>query len=142
MNKLRFLLITLSVFTFNVLFAGSAFPDVKFYESYIHNEYVQQASETGSLDGKLAGYLMDVDVDIDVKAALINALSWDKDFRNVLTFKQFLGRKYGVPYDAINIDILTADEIFCFGYMSFLSNNSDSEEAVVILEKAKEKIIK
>lgn len=139
MNKLRFLLLTLSVFTLNVLFAGSAFPDVKFYDSYLHNEYVQQASETGTLDGKLATYLMDESIDIDIKAAVINALSWDKEQNNLSTLRQFLGRKYHTTENELNIDDLTADEAFCVGYMSFMNNNADSDEVAMILKKAKEK---
>lgn len=137
MKKLRSLLVFIIVFGLIGILQASDLSKIKFYDAYMFDEFVQQASETGAIDGKIATCLMDEEVGVDIKAAVINALSWDGTSPNLSTYRMFLGRKYRVNEKDLNMDILTAHEQFCIGYMTFLTNDSNAEEAATILEKAK-----
>jgi len=120
--------------------AGSPLSNIKFYFAYQSNEKVQLAEQQGFLDGNIAFYLMDENVAIDQKAAVINALNWDeKGKNNADTYKMFLGRKYGKGYENLDISELTGVESFCLGYMLLLDKNRKPEESLPVLEQAKTK---
>jgi hypothetical protein len=137
MKKLRFFLVITVIFGLLSFIQASDLSKIKFHDAYLFDENVQLAIERGAVDGKIANYLMDETVGIDIKAAIINALSWEGSIPNLSTFRMFLGRKYQVNESNLNIDNLTADEQFCLGYMTFLNDATDSGKAAAIIEKAK-----
>lgn len=133
-------IVALVAFVGNILIAGSPLSDIKFYMAYQSNEKVQLAEQQGFLDGDISFYLMDEAVSIDQKAAVINALDWgEKGKNNVVTFKMFLGRKYGKNYENLDLAELSDVESFCLGYMLMLDDNKNLEKAISALEQAQTK---
>lgn len=120
------------------LFAGTPLSKTQFYNAYLSNDQVQYANEKGIVDGKVYSFLSDGNVGIDVKAAMINALSWDAKGKNsVDAYKMFLGRIYHTSYDKLNPDDLTGEELFCLAYMMVLDQSKNIKLALPYLEKAK-----
>ena len=144
MKNLKYIFVfALIAFVGNILIASSPLSDIKFYMAYQSNEKVQLAEQQGFLDGDISFYLMDEAVSIDQKAAVINALDWgEKGKNNVVTFKMFLGRKYGKSYEALDVAELSAVESFCLGYMLMLDDNKNLENAKNALEQAQTKNVK
>jgi len=142
MKNLKYIfVIALIAFVGNILIASSPLSDIKFYMAYQSNEMVQLAEQQGFLDGKIAYYLNDETVSIDQKAAVINALDWgEKGKNNTDTYKMVLGRKYGKSYENLDITDLSGTETFCLGYMLFMDNNVNNNEALTALEKASKKM--
>ncbi|MBN1339075.1 MAG: hypothetical protein JXA03_07120 [Bacteroidales bacterium] len=111
-----------------------------FYNVYMDIGQVRLAAETGKMDNLMAEFLLDEENPLDQKAALINALSWERSPGvNVETFSMFLGRKYGVPFENIDPSILNGDELFCLGYLKAMADYFDTSPASALLERAKEK---
>lgn len=141
MKKIRSLLLAiLTILSCNILFAGSPIIGVLFYEAYQDNETVQYAENHGVVDGKVAFYLMDENVSLGDKAAVINALKRDKESKtNAETYKMFLARKYGVGFENLDINSLNGDELLCLGYMMLLDENKELSDAIGVLDMAVEK---
>lgn len=141
MKKFRiFPLIVIALLTSNILFAGSSQIKASFYEAYQFDETVQYAETMNILDGKIAFYLMDENVLIGEKVAVINALQWnEKSKSNVDTYKMFLGRQYGVGFENFDINILKGDEVLCLGYLMLRDENMALNETVEVLKVAVEK---
>ncbi len=141
MKKLSSVLIAVLItFTCSSIFAASPLIKASFYEAYQFNETVQYAESQGVVDGKIAFYLMDENINLGEKAAVINALKWnEKSTANADTYKMFLGRKYGVAYESLELTSLTGDELLCLGYIMLLDENKNISETIVVLEMATEK---
>lgn len=139
-NIRRLFLGTLSFFVMLNVYADSPLIRTSFFTAYYLNEKVQYAEEIGFLDGAIGSFLTDQSVSVDLKAAVINALPWkDKGNNNIVTFRMFIGRKYGKSFDSLNNSELTADELFCLGYMTMLNNLKELPDALILLMKAKAK---
>jgi hypothetical protein len=124
----------------NMVYAGSPLIQTRFYTAYYLNEKVQMAEQLEFLDGTLAGFVADNNVEIGLKLAVINALQWNEKGKNsVETFKMFLGRKYGKAHDQLNLDEVNGIDLLCLGYMISLDKQRKLAEALPILEKAKNK---
>lgn len=140
MKKFSFLLIVLASFTFSNIIASTPLTKVSFYEAYQFSEMVQYAEKQGKVDGKIAFYLMDENNDLGERAAVINALGWNEQSKaNADTYKMFLGRKYGVAYESLELNNLTGDELLCLGYLVVMDENKDLSEALGVLELAIQK---
>lgn len=140
MKKFSLLLIVLASFAFNNIIASSPLTKVSFYEAYQFNEMVQYAEKQGMVDGKVAFYLMDENNNLGERAAVINALGWNEQSKaNADTYKMFLGRKYGVAYESLELNNLSGDELLCLGYLIVMDENKDISEAIGVLELAIEK---
>jgi len=141
MKNFRTVLITVLIsFTCNILFAASPLIKASFYEAYQSNEIVQYVEERGMFDGRVAAFLMDENVALGEKAAVINALPWNENNKeSVNTFKMFLGRNYGVGYESLKLNDLSGDELLCLGYMMLLDENIEISEAQGVLELSIEK---
>lgn len=141
MKKFNSILIVLFVsFSCNIVFAASPLVKASFYEAYQNNEMVQYAEKLSIVDGKIAFYLMDENINLGEKAAVINALNWNENSKNNAdTYKMFLGRKYGVGYESLDFAELSGDELLCLGYIMLLVDNKNITEATGILNMAIEK---
>ncbi len=138
MKKFKsFLLVAMLSIAFNVLFAASPLIKASFYKAYQSDEMVQYAEKLVMIDGKVAFYLMDESISLGNKAAVINALQWnEKSKTNLDTYKMFLGRKYGVGYESLDLVKLSGDELLCLGYMMLLDENVNLDDSRGILELA------
>lgn len=141
MKNFRSILIVILIsFTCNILFAASPLIKASFYEAYQSNEIVQYIEERGMFDGKVAAFLMDENIALGEKTAVINALPWnEKNKESVNTYKMFLGRKYGVGYENLKLNDLNGDELLCMGYMMLFDENIEISDAQGVLKLAIEK---
>lgn len=141
MKKFRIsLLVALALLISNIIFAGSPLIKASFYEAYQFNETVQYAETHGVVDGKIAFYLTEENITLGDKTAVINALKWnEKSKANADTYKMFLGRKYGVAYENLELSNLKGDELLCLGYMMLRDENRELSDAIGVLDMAIEK---
>lgn len=118
-------------------YADSPVTSTPFSEAYMDVEIVKQAKAEGIITPLIAEYLKAAGNPVDVKAAVINALSWDADGKNNAdTFSNIL---YNKPVDQLEVENLSGDELFCLGYLLLMDDYFSPERAVPYLEKAKEK---
>ena len=96
----------------------------------------------GDVEGptfEIARYLCSSKIPIDVKAAIINALSWDVNGKkNAELFSYYLGLKYRKSVLDLSMEQLTADELFCLGYLSVMDDYFRPENAIPILKMVRE----
>ncbi|MBN2175066.1 MAG: hypothetical protein JW731_13110 [Bacteroidales bacterium] len=118
-------------------FGQSTVTIAKFYDNYLYDLNVQNTSQHGQLDGNAAHYLMDPNIGLEYKAAVINALVDAEKKYGASTFAQYLGRKYGTTKDNLDYSKLTGDELFSLGYLTLIDHDGDPSQALPILEKAK-----
>ncbi|MBV6479364.1 MAG: hypothetical protein HGGPFJEG_02135 [Ignavibacteria bacterium] len=76
---------------------------------------------------------------IDLKAALINALGWEKVSGNTEKYCMYIFNK--TP-DELDIDELGAEDLFVIGYLSAMENYHNPNESLEFLKKAKKKLSK
>ncbi len=159
---LCYLLIIAAVATLTIPFrshADSPVTSTSFYTAYLDIEEVVKASKMSWVNEELARYLSDPDNPIDIKAAIINAISWDikdedggdatfenssaEDFYNIngkINADRYSRFVFGKPINDLVLDNLTAHDLFCIGYFMAMDNYSDPEPAAALLEKASEAI--
>lgn len=139
MKTLKFFIISLLMIPLAGI-CDSPVTSTDFYTAYMDIDEVRAAAETGIMDNVMAEFLLDENNPVDQKAAVINALSWEKNpGRNVETFNQFLGRKYGVSFENIDRSLLNGDELFCLGYLTAMADYFDTSAASGLLELARDK---
>jgi|GEM_PF-3358975 hypothetical protein len=137
------LLIILCVFIGLSLFPTTASADspvtsTSFYRAYMDNEIVAEAHEEKKVNANIAKYLSDKNNPIDVKAAVINAISWDSPGDPVAN--KYCQLIYKKSLDKINTDKLSGDQLFCIGYLLAMENYSDVTPALKYLRLAEQKI--
>ncbi len=116
-------------------YADSPLTSTDFNKAYSDIGLVTKASDTGIMDEEIAAYLRDEANPIDVKAAIINALSWgpeDKD--NAQIYSKLA---YDATLDELKIEELTGDQQFCFGYLLAMDDYFDTVLAQHYLKLAK-----
>jgi len=132
------------VLLFNVLFlfqktshADSPITATKFYEAYLDVKMVERAHLEGVMGLEIAEFLTSPENPIDVKAAVINALSWRFDGKNnAELYACYLALLYHVSLIELDTAFLSADEIFCMGYLMVMDDYFHPEKALPILEEA------
>lgn len=132
------------VFIVNVLFlcssvsyADSPITATDFYEAYRDVKMVQRAHLEGVMGVEIAEFLSSPENPIDVKAAVINALSWRFEGKNnAELYTYYLGLLYHLSITELDTDFLSADEIFCLGYLIAMDNYFHPENAISLLEEA------
>lgn len=123
--------------------ADSPITSTDFARAYLDVAMVKRADKTRVLDREIADYLSDPEVAIDCKAAVINALSWDLDGKhNAELFKYHLALKHQRTLDRLETGDLTADEVFCLGYLTVMDDYFDPAPALPLLEEARRRIPK
>ncbi|RMH69113.1 MAG: DUF1311 domain-containing protein [Gemmatimonadetes bacterium] len=121
-------------------YADSPLTSTPFYQAYQDVDIVVQARSNRVLSPEIAQFLSDPAKPIDVKAAIINALGWDIEGTSyAVTYKQYLQTKYNLTDDAQLMEKCQADELFCWGYLTALSDYFHPEQALPLLEAAKAK---
>jgi len=128
----------------NVLFsfpttshADSPITATKFYEAYLDVKMVERAHLEGVMGLEIAEFLTSPEKPIDVKAAVINALSWRFDGKNnAELYAYYLALLYHVSVAELDTEFLSVDEIFCMGYLTAMDDYFHPEKALPILEEA------
>lgn len=132
------------VFLLNVLFmfsavthADSPITATKFYEAYLDVKMVERAHLEGVMGLEIAEFLTSPENPIDVKAAVINALSWRFDGKNnAELYAYYLALLYHVSVIELDTEFLSADERFCIGYLTAMDDYFHPEKALPLLEEA------
>ena len=128
----------------NVLFsfpttshADSPITATKFYEAYLDVKMVEMAHLEGVMGLEIAEFLTSPEKPIDVKAAVINALSWRFDGKNnAELYAYYLALLYHVSVTELDTEFLSADERFCIGYLTAMDDYFHPEKALPLLEEA------
>jgi len=140
MKKIALLIICALTFTVQTVKADSPITSTYFAASYYNYPIVLDAELKGELTDDIAAFLLDKNNPIDAKAAVINAMGWSYDgTKNSEKFKEYLAKSKGVTTAQINLDNLSADELFCMGYLLALDDYFTVDDAINMLEKAASK---
>jgi hypothetical protein len=119
-------------------YADSPITSTDISDAYLDIEMVKKAKSEGIINLEIANFLSAPTNPIDIKAAVINALSWQVGGKtNADLFSRFL---YNKSVKDLNLDLLNGDEIFCLGYLLIMDDYSHPEKAIPLLQKAKKKI--
>lgn len=116
------------------VYADSPVTSTDFYTAYMDYDIVRKAVETGEVNAEIAAYLSSANNPIGVKAAVINALSWDIDGKN--NTEKYLGLIYKKSLAELSLDSLSGDELLVLGYLTVMDDYNQPEKALPVLEKA------
>lgn len=117
--------------------ADSPITATDFYEAYRDVKMVQRAHLEGVMGVEIAEFLSSPENPIDVKAAVINAISWRFEGKNnAELYTYYLGLLYHMSITEMDTDFFSADEIFCLGYLIAMDNYFQPENAIPLLEEA------
>lgn len=119
------------------ILADSPLTSTSFSDAYLDVPIIRQAKDAGVMNERFADYLSSPLVPIDCKAALCNALGWRFEGKeNAKLYSRYLEARYaGRPGSALRP--LTADECFCLGYLAALDDYFEPQEALPLLEIAR-----
>jgi len=118
-------------------YADSPATSTPFSQAYLDCEIVRQAGDQGVLTDDMCRFLTDLNIPIDHKAALINALSWAFEGKdNGERFSRYLFKKYRFQTKKLPLYGLNGSELMCLGYLKLLDDYFHPEPALIILEKA------
>ena len=102
---------------------------------------VKRAHLEGVMGLEIAEFLSSPENPIDVKAAVINAISWKFEGKsNAELYAYYLALLYHLPVSELNTDFLGADETFCLGYLTAIDDYFHPEFAIPLLEEARKSI--
>lgn len=132
------IIVTLLLLPVTPAYADSPLTSTPFSKAYSDIDLVVEAGEAGVINPDIAAYLEDANNPIDVKAAIMNALSWGPDNKN--NAEEYSILVFGVPIDELNKDELSGDQLFCIGYMLALDHYNDPKPALDYLLLAEEKL--
>jgi hypothetical protein len=136
------IIVSLIFFLFqNVSFSGTPVTDIVFYQSYLDFKIVEKAANTGVLDEEISKYLLDEKIALDLKAAIINALSWEiLGKNNAAFFKQQLAKKYSKAiFSDVNVYSLSPSDLMCLAYLIVMDDYFSAEKALFYITEAKKK---
>lgn len=118
--------------------ADSPITSTGFSDAYQDVAIVQTAKARGIIDLEIAQYLTSSSLGIDVKAAIVNALSWKYEGKNnAKLFRYFLAVKYSQTLDQLTLAQLTPDETLLLGYLTVMDDYFHPEKALPIVENAR-----
>ena len=131
------LIVKLLFISLSASFADSPITATDFYEAYRDVKMVQRAHLEGVMGVEIAEFLSSPENPIDVKAAVINAISWRFEGKNnAELYTYYLGLLYHMSITELDTGFLSADEIFCMGYLIAMDNYFQPENAIPLLEEA------
>ncbi len=131
------LIVKLLFISSSACFADSPITATDFSEAYRDVKMVQRAHLEGVMGIEIAEFLSSPENPIDVKAAVINAISWRFEGKNnAELYTYYLGLLYHMSITELDTDFLSADEIFCLGYLIAMDNYFHPENAIPLLEAA------
>ncbi len=115
--------------------ADSPLTSTPFSKAYYDVTIVREARDLGIMNSDFAAYLADENNPIDVKAAIINALSWDFEGKtNADTYCLLIFDKSLVE---LEVTSLSPDQQFCIGYLLALDDYFNTAEAMEYLQFAR-----
>ena len=121
--------------------ADSPITATDFYKAYADVKMVKRAHLEGVMGLEIAEFLSSPENPIDVKAAVINAISWKFEGKsNAELYAYYLALLYHLPVSELNTDFLGADETFCLGYLTAIDDYFHPEFAIPLLEEARKSI--
>jgi hypothetical protein len=117
--------------------ADSPLTSTSFSEAYLDIKIVKYAKETGTLDKKVAKYLLKDSNPLDVKLAAINAIGWSTAGQdNADLFRGFITRKYTADQLELQVEALTAGEAICLGYLVAMDDYFNPGNAMAYVDAA------
>lgn len=117
--------------------ADSPITATDFYKAYMDVKMVERAHLEGVMGLEIAEFLTSPENPIDAKAAVINALSWKFEGKsNAELYAYYLALLYHVSVAELDTEFLSADEIFCMGYLTAMDDYFHPEKALPLLEEA------
>ena len=117
--------------------ADSPITSTDFYRAYLDYPIVQKAEQEGVIDIEIAEYLYSRSIPIDLKVAVMNALSWGpEEKRNADFFTYYLALRYRTPTDHLHPRWLLPTELFCLGYLTILDNYFEPSHGRILMELA------
>ncbi len=120
--------------------ADSPLTSTYFAANYPEYPIIEKAVFDRAFNDDVAAFLLDSKKPIDAKAALINAIGWNYDgTHNADIFKGHLAKKHGTTTAGLQLSSLNADELLCLGYMMAMDNYFVVDDAMNILQMAKDK---
>jgi len=120
-----------------VAIADSPITSTPFADAYMDYAIVEEASESGVMTEAIAHYLADSENPIDVRAAVINALSWDIDGKsNAELFCQIQYRRDEPP----KLKDLRGDEAMVIGYLMVMDNYFEPEKALPFVKRGRKEL--
>jgi hypothetical protein len=142
----KLLIIIISIFTINSVWADSPITYTDFYKAYTDVPMVQQALKSkGKISDVMMTYLAVDSNTLDVKLAVINAIGWShKGITNSTGFLNYVvkTKKYKVEANGKSISFkwyATPDELICYAYLRAMDNYFDVIDANEIAELALKK---
>ncbi|HRE40923.1 MAG TPA: hypothetical protein PLG90_06285 [Ignavibacteria bacterium] len=129
------LIIAFTFLTVNV-YADSPITSTDFYKAYTDMEMVRHAKECGLIAPAEVEFLRDPLKPIDEKVAIINAFGWEVDGKD--NANKFSNIAYGKPYDSLDLEYLSANDLFVLGYLKIMDNYNSINTPLYLINKAGE----
>ena len=121
------------------MFADSPITSTDFYRAYLDLPIVIKAESHGVIDLEIADYLHSASIPLDLKAAVVNALSWGpEEKRNAEFFSYYLALEYGVPLDRLYPERISPADLFCLGYLTILDDYFEPSYGLLLMDLALE----
>ncbi len=135
---IRYIVFFTFVFVFTTLKAQTPITNTTFYHSYLEFAMVKKAAESGVMTNEIANFLIRRKVALDLKAAIINALSFEiLGKNNTDRFVKFLLEVHKADNLSDIEDNLNADVLMCIAYLLVMDDYFSPERAIPYIEKAK-----
>ncbi len=139
--KKKIIIIIFILAVFVPVFADSPLTSSPFYKAYSELNIIKVAKAKGILNMEMAEYLSSGSVTLDLKAALINALSrsFEGNYNSEL-YSYYLCLKYGSPLENLDNTGLSPDELFSLGYLKAMDDYFDVHSSLSLLDLAMESL--
>ena len=136
----RFFLLMLCLLTLpSFVYADSPVTSTPFSNAYLTEPMVEQAKASGQMTKEIAEYLYKSDNPLAVKAAVINALYNQTEWKENNLAEIYAKFIYNKPAQELAIDTLSGEELYCLGYLTLLDNYLTPTKAMPYLEVALQK---
>lgn len=121
-------------------YSDSPITSTFFYTSYMDYEMVNYAYIMGTVDEKIATYMLDDKNLIDVKAAIVNAVSWSYDGKaNAEILLPYILIKYQLKTSE-DLSRLNGADLMTLGYLKAMDQYFNVVESEQLLLQAKTKM--
>lgn len=118
--------------------ADSPVTSTDFHTAYADIPIVAYAARAKTIDDKIAAALLSPKTGVDIKAAIVNALSWDiNGKRNAAALIAYLNNKY--KSKTLDENKLSADELMVLGYLTVMDNYFKPDSGLPYLRLARQK---
>ena len=117
--------------------ADSPLTSTEFHSAYENEALVKSALVGRLLTAKIAAGLSDPGIALDVKAACVNALGWERHARkNEQAFSSYLMKKYAGSRE-LDLYRLHNDELTCLWYLTALADYHQLGDAASLLDMSR-----